>query len=218
MTDLVIVGTGGQAREIHELLEARDATSPWTLLGFLDDSGETRTVHELPVLGTTDWLEQHAEVAVVVGVGSSRVRRAVAERLRGLGVSEFPTLVHPAAHVGTHVQLGVGSIVGANAVVTTDVYVGEFGLINFGATVGHDVVAGDFVTVAPGANVSGSCSLEDGCDVGTGASIVQGMKIGEWAIVGAGATVIEDVPANSTVVGTPARVTEQRLEGWHLSD
>ncbi len=41
--------------------------------------------------------------------------------------------------------------------------------------------------------------------VGGGAIILGGVSIGDGAIVGAGAVVTRDVPANTTVVGNPAR-------------
>ena len=41
--------------------------------------------------------------------------------------------------------------------------------------------------------------------IGGGAIILGGVTIGEGAIVGAGAVVTKDVPANTTVVGNPAR-------------
>ncbi len=45
-----------------------------------------------------------------------------------------------------------------------------------------------------------------GASIGAGAVILPGVTIGEGAMVGAGAVVTKDVPANSVVVGNPARV------------
>ncbi|MBU0580436.1 MAG: N-acetyltransferase [Candidatus Margulisbacteria bacterium] len=41
--------------------------------------------------------------------------------------------------------------------------------------------------------------------IGSGSVILPGIVIGENAVVGAGAVVTKDVPANTTVVGVPAR-------------
>ncbi|WIM18677.1 MULTISPECIES: acyltransferase [unclassified Microbacterium] len=46
--------------------------------------------------------------------------------------------------------------------------------------------------------------------VGYGAIILSGVMVGDSSIVGAGAIVISDVPPNSIVVGSPARVVGQR--------
>ena len=51
--------------------------------------------------------------------------------------------------------------------------------------------------------------------MGTGATIIEKIRIGAWSIVGAGSVVIRDVAANVTAVGCPARVVEERPDGWH---
>ena len=50
---------------------------------------------------------------------------------------------------------------------------------------------------------------------GTGAAIIQGITIGEWTIIGAGAVVVDDIPANVTAVGIPAKVIKTREERWY---
>jgi serine O-acetyltransferase len=46
--------------------------------------------------------------------------------------------------------------------------------------------------------------------IGAGAKIIGSVTVGEGARIGANAVVVHDVPANSTVVGIPARVVRQR--------
>ncbi len=215
MTDLIIVGTGGQGRELHEIVEALGLDLD--LVGFLDDAEHhDAPVHGLPVLGSVDWLRDHLDTAVVVGVGEPSTRKRVIQRILSFGPRTFPTLVHPTATLGSRVRLGEGTFVCPGAVLTTDIRVGSHVLLNFGCTVGHDVSIGDHVTVGPGAHLSGGVSVGEGTDVGTGSSIVQRISIGEWSVLGAGTVVIEDVPANSTAVGVPARVIKKRARGWHL--
>ena len=44
-----------------------------------------------------------------------------------------------------------------------------------------------------------------GASIGANATILPGITIGEGAMVGAGSVVVKNVPANTTVVGNPAR-------------
>jgi sugar O-acyltransferase (sialic acid O-acetyltransferase NeuD family) len=214
--DLVILGAGGMGQEVADIVNAAVADgTPWRLIGFIDDdpSLHGRDVLGLPVLGDHRWLSDH-RVAVAIGVGAPAARSRAWAAAKSAGAVKAPTLVHPTAYVGLGVELGSGTVVGAQATMTADVVVGRFGIVNVGATVSHNARLGDFATVAPGAHLAGNVHLGEGADIGIGASVTQGNTIGEWAIVGAGAVVIGDVEANTTVVGCPARVVDSRPAGW----
>ena len=87
--------------------------------------------------------------------------------------------------------------------VSTDVRIGCSVIINVGATVSHDNCLKDYVTLAPGSHLAGSVTAEEGADIGIGAMVIPSRTIGSWSIVGAGAVIIDDVPAMTTVVGSP---------------
>lgn len=58
--------------------------------------------------------------------------------------------------------------------------------------------------------ITGPIMLEEDCFIGAKAIILMGVTVGESALVGAGAVVARDVPANTVVVGNPARVIKHR--------
>jgi sugar O-acyltransferase (sialic acid O-acetyltransferase NeuD family) len=202
--ELVIVGTGGMGREAAAWVT--DVGRGGDLLGFLDDDAATRgcEVAGLSVFGGTSWLADHADVQVVVAIGSPAARAAVVDRLDADGVP-LATIVHPSAVVGPRVTLGSGTIVCPLAMLSCDVTVGRAVIVNYGAMVGHDCVLGDACFVAPGVHLAGTVVVGARADVGIGASVIQGVAIGADAVVGAGAVVIRDVPEGATVVGVPAR-------------
>jgi sugar O-acyltransferase (sialic acid O-acetyltransferase NeuD family) len=216
--DLVILGAGGMGQEVADLVLAAAADGArWRLIGFLDDDSSLHglEVLGLPVLGDHRWLSgRRAAVAMGVGAPASRRRAWAAVQSMGSEAVETPVLVHPAAYAGLGVEIGPGTVVGAQATLTADVLVGRFAIVNVGATVSHNARLADFATVAPGAHLAGNVTLGEGADVGTGASVIQGKAVGAWSVVGAGAVVIDDVEADTTVVGCPARVVDRRPAGW----
>lgn len=48
--------------------------------------------------------------------------------------------------------------------------------------------------------------VKDNVWIGAGVSVLPGVTVGEGATIGAGSVVVKDVPANTLVVGNPARV------------
>ncbi len=205
MMDLVVFGAGGMGRELMWQLEE---TGGYNLLGFADDNSavQGKTVNGYPVLGGSDWLlERESETAVAIAIGSPRIRRMVAEKLRANSNISFPNIIAPDAKISKLVEMGEGCIVCFGSIITVNIKIGDFFLSNRSCNVGHDCVIGDYVTLNPMVSVSGNVNIASGCDVGTGANIIQGKSIGENAVVGAGAVVIRDIPPNCTAVGVPAK-------------
>jgi sugar O-acyltransferase (sialic acid O-acetyltransferase NeuD family) len=204
-TGIVIVGTGGMGREVAAWVA--DVGRGGDLLGFLDDDPATHgsTVAGLPVLGGLDRLERgDLDVEVVPAIGSPAGRARVLSWLDEAGVP-LATVVHPSAIIGPHVTIEAGAIVCPGVILTCDVVVGCGAIVNYGAVVGHDGILGEACFVAPGVSLGGNVTVGEQADVGIGASVIQGITIGARAVVGAGAVVIRDVPAETTVVGVPAR-------------
>lgn len=212
MLRVLILGAGGHGRLIQDILRLDPAIN---LAGFLDPDVKLhgRTVNGVPVLGGDDLLPDLRRDGVegaIVGLGDNHLRAVLFEKLSDMGFTLIPA-IHPAAVIGSHVELGRGVVVMARAVVNVNARLGNDVVVNTGATIDHDDVLEDHSQVWPGANLAGNVTVGQYSYVGTGAAVVPGIKIGRNSLVGAGAAVVRDVPDDVVVVGVPARVIKGRI-------
>jgi sugar O-acyltransferase (sialic acid O-acetyltransferase NeuD family) len=203
VSDLVIVGAGGFARET-----AAAAGPAWRVLGFVDDDpalhGTTRA--GLPILGPVDSVREMAAV-VVVCVGNPRdytARKRIVERL-ALPAGRYATVLHPSVSIGAGSVVGPGSVLLAGTVLTADVTVGPHVAVMPQAVLTHDDRVEDYATVASGVRLGGGAVLETGAYVGAGALVREGVRVGAWSLIGMGSVVLTDVPPDEIWVGSPAR-------------
>jgi sugar O-acyltransferase (sialic acid O-acetyltransferase NeuD family) len=220
---IAIFGAGGFAREVLQIIHDLNAESaeqaPWHPVGFIVDAAYVKQgqIHDLPILGSVDWLKHHPDTAVVIAVGSPAVRQRIARQITEAQHSHFATLIHPKSWIGRRVSIGTGSVICAGALITTDIQIGQHVHINLGCTIGHDAALDDFVTLNPAVSVSGNVHLGFGAEIGTRSTLIPQAHVGEWSIVGAGAVVTKELPSNITAVGAPAKVIKQRDAGWQIS-
>lgn len=210
---VIVIGAGGFGRETVDAILALNESGDkplWDLRGVVDDAPSATNLTRLaalgvPYLGTShDAIRTVQRPRFVVGIGSPRVRRIVADRFEAAGF-RAASIVHPAASIGRACAVGDGTIILAGARMTTNVHLGRHVHVNPNATIGHDTVLDDFVSLNPACSISGDCHVGEGTLVGVGAVILHQLTVGRAAVVGGGACVVRPVPAGTTVKGVPAR-------------
>lgn len=81
-----------------------------------------------------------------------------------------------------------------------------YGLVVHAKTViGADVELRQSTTIGSRRRGGNAPTIEDGVSIGANAVVIGGIVVGENAIIGAGAVVTKDVPADTSVVGNPAK-------------
>jgi serine O-acetyltransferase len=123
------------------------------------------------------------------------------------GIPFLPRLVSQFARALTGIEIHPGAKIGSGLFI-------DHGM---GVVIGETTIIGDNVTLYQGVTLGGTGkekgkrhpTLGSNIVVGAGAKILGNINIGDNAYIGANAVVIKDVPANSTVVGVPGRITKQ---------
>ena len=136
-------------------------------------------------------------------------------------VNAYGCSIDDNSKVGTFVEIQKGATVGKNCKISSHSFICEGVHIEDNCFIGHGVMfTNDLFPRAT--NSDGSQQTDEdwtlvetfvkkGASIGSNATILCGITIGENALIGAGAVVVKDVPANSVVVGNPARVVKSEL-------
>lgn len=212
MAYLLILGTGGLAREIAMVAKAMLSQNPtmWDDVGFVCQSEEEvgKDLGVGTILGTDDWaMKNKFKADLVVGIGQPKIKAMVVDSYLAIESRfSWPNIIHPAASIDKNlVSIGRGNVITAGCIFTCDISVGNFNLFNLNTTIGHDAKIGDFNVINPSCNISGNVEIGDRVLCGTGCQILETINIGSDATVGAGAVVTKNVPNGITVVGVPAK-------------
>lgn len=208
--DLVVLGAGGSAGAIVDMIDALNGVSArWRLRGFLDDSPTKQgtTLFGAPVLGMVDTAVSMDDATFVIGIANYRRpfgRADMAARL-GLSRQRYATLIHPLACVSLRANVGAGVLIFPYAIVCDSATVGDHAYLSSFCFVGHHAEVGAAATMAPRSSLHGGSRLGSSAYAGSHSALKEGLTVGEGAVLGMGAVVMHDVAPRAMVTGNPAR-------------
>lgn len=192
MKPLLIIGCGGHARSLIELIES---TSEWSIVGLVGRAEEVGSlVLGYKVIGCDRdlaalRLETEAVVLAVGQVPESEQRERLVSELEYHHFN-FPTVISPYSVVSRHADIAPGTTVGHGAIVNAGAVVGQHCILNSCSLIEHDAVISDYCHVSTGALVNGGARIGPGSFIGSGSVIREGIVLPPLTIVGAGKCVM----------------------------
>ncbi|MBQ2982949.1 MAG: acetyltransferase [Lachnospiraceae bacterium] len=204
MKDILIIGCGGHAKVVYDVIEQ---AKNYNIVGFISEKKDNKFEYRgKKAIGTDEQLIelyksgiQHAVVGIGY-LGDSQVRDRVYTKLKKIGF-EIPALVDITAKLAADVKIGEGAFIGKGAIINSNAIIDDMAIINSGAIVEHDCKVGQFSHVSIATNLCGSVVVGHHTFIGAGTTIIQCVAIGNNVVVGAGSTVLNDISSNSKVFG-----------------
>ncbi len=205
---IVVVGSGGHAKVVIELLRAMGETVSHCI-GGVNDAPHCLGVpvlagdHHLALLRIKGFRR------AIVAVGSNQARQRLADLVAQAGY-ELVNAISPRAMISPTATLGQGIAIMAGAILNADCRIEDLAIINTGASIDHDCVIRRAAHVAPQCALAGNVTVGEGSFLGVGCKVIPGIHIGDNTTIGAGGVVVRDLPGGVIAVGVPTRVIKTR--------
>ena len=192
MKSLLLIGCGGHARSLIELIES---AADWRIHGLVGLPGQVGSrVLGYPVIACDADLpalkEECQDAVLAIGhLGDPGPRQRLAAELEQLGF-KFPVMTSPNAVVSRFAHLGPGTTVGHGVIVNAGAIVGSYCIINSRALIEHDVQIGDHSHISTGVLVNGGVHVGPGSFIGSGAMLREGLELPALTVISAGKRVM----------------------------
>jgi sugar O-acyltransferase (sialic acid O-acetyltransferase NeuD family) len=187
---LAIFGYGGHAREIASQINN-------TVDFFVDDEYSNEYARSISTFNPEVYM-------MMVAVADPKHREEIVKKLPK--ETRYFKFIHPTAQIfAKDVEIGEGSYIGPNTIITVNVKIGKHVILNRGNQIGHDCRIGDYFSAMPGAIVSGNVNIGNNVYLGTNSSVIEKINLSHNITIGSNGTVVSDIMESGTYVGIPAK-------------
>lgn len=162
------------------------------------------------VLGTFQdlWVKDLKDSNFMLTMGDLKIRKELSERIISLG-GNLPTFIHPSAVISRYSRISeTGVIINAFSHIQANTIVESNVVILSGVVICHDNIIGKNSFIADHVTIGALTIIEEEVFWGQGSLSISGKvnRIGTRSYIGARALLTKNVPRNSIIYGSPARV------------
>lgn len=190
--DIIIVGCGGHARSVIEVIES---TKMWNIIGLIGLENElNQKILGYEVIGTDKDLNKFRKICsnCIIAIGQikdSKKRFDVSENLKNLSF-DIPIICASSSVISNYASIKPGTLIGHGVIVNANAKIGENCIINTNSVVEHDAEIGDFCHISTGALINGGVRIGEHSFIGSGAIIRENIELPTKTILGAGKIVL----------------------------
>lgn len=199
--EVVIIGYSGHSYVVIDVLKAMGKA----VAAYCEKEEKKQNPFNLQYVGDeNNAIDSLSDADYFIAIGDNFTRKAIYQNLSAK--IQLPiNAIHPSAIIASHVEMGTGVLMAANATVNPLAKIGNGAICNTGCIIEHDCELCDFCHIAPGAVLCGDVKIGECSFIGANAVVKQGVKIGNNVIVGSGTVVLNDIQDEKKVAGNPQR-------------
>ena len=215
MKNIVIIGSGGHAKVIIDIVEKE---GKYNIVGLLDKNCNNRKTLGYYIIGNEESLphiiEKHNISGGIVAIGDNFIRSKIVENVKEIYPRfKFVVAIHPESILAKDVSIGEGTVVMASSIINPSCTIGNHCIINTSSSIDHDSIMEDYSSIAPGATTGGNVQIGRFSSISIGVTVIHNVHIGKHSVIGAGSTVLKNIGSFKIAYGLPAREIRKRKCG-----
>ena len=205
---VIIFGAKGSGLVALDIFEANGVI----VYGFLEEDKEMhgKEIGGVSVLGSPD---DHGYLKLIgkkcdafIALESQYDRQSQTKTILDLRKVMPANAVHAGAQISNLAEIGYGNFIHSQVTISAGARLDNHVVVGVGAVIDHHAKVGEYSQIGAKAVIGAGTVIEEGATVGPGALVMPRVTIGRRASVGPGSLVIADVPEETTVFGSPAKV------------
>ena len=188
MKELIIIGAGGHARSLIDIVLS---TKKWRIAGIVGTENELKqSIMGFEIKWTDEDLirlkkDVNYALYAVGELGLNKNRIAKIKELKNIGY-KIPTIISPNAYVSKFSKILEGTTVGHFSFINANSNIGKYCIINSQSVIEHDVNLGDYCHISTSVTINGGVDIGYGSFIGSKVMIREGLILPKGTIVSAG--------------------------------